>query len=1230
MDKNSARNLVKRTFENPFDKGNFIAFSKNLLKSFEPKSFAYSSNDIPENYKDYVISLERIGQYIFDGNEIDLLIVTLKKETSLERARTMQRNFVAWYLKGSRGGKLKDAALVAFISPDSEDWRFSLVKMDYRWEENSAGRNKVREEFTPAKRWSFLVGKNEKTHTVQSRFLPLLEDDRKPTLEALEDVFSVEPVTEEFFEAYKYALDNVIVPSLPKSASQDKKHSFAQLLLSRIIFVYFLQRKGWFKWKDYIQDKNYLKNFWRKYKESGHRNKFYSSWLSSLFFGAFNKKSSFIDRDLPDDIKESLNLMPFLNGGLFSKTELDNLGFDLPDSVFDWLFEEDLRDKRKGFLETFNFTIDESLPLDMEVAVDPEVLGKVYESLINEEEKSGAGIFYTPRVEIDLMCRLSLVEYLGSRTNIEKSKIVNFIFNPHNSQELTGEEVRKIKSSLDSVKIVDPAVGSASFLVSFMNILVELHCELSRILGLREENIFSLKQRIILENLYGVDVKDWAVMVGELRLWLSLILETEEKYMDIYTKPLLPNLSFKIRQGDSLVQEIADTCINLKGTMYDIPSSIRKKIRELIDRKRDFFSGRRSADLKEVQYIEKLEQDIFIKIIRSKIDATAKKISTLDTEIKRLKDDKDLWGIEFEATKADVAKMETERGKLEISIENYKKILSTLGKKTEKDYFLWELDFLEVFAQNGGFDIVIGNPPYVRQELIAPPLENQNDYTDEEWRELKKQYKEKLIKSVQNLWNGGLKIDRKSDLYVYFYYLGLSLLKPNGVFCFINSNSWLDVGYGAALQEFLLKRMHPLMIIDNLKKRSFKQADVNTVIVLIKRPEQVPGDYSLKFVAFKKPFEDVISAEVINKIYNIEKPTFDDPDFRLYPKARKELLLEGVEVPEDDELALEHKPENLPYVGNKWGGKYLRAPEIYFKILEKGKDKLVRLGDIAEVRFGIKTGANEFFYLKPVDLTVKQVVEISKRNPDALIRVRNGAGWEGKIEAQFLKPVIKSPKELKTIVVRVEDLNFLVFMCHRSKRELKGTKALEYIIWGEKKKYHLRPTCRSRERWWDLGSSNISSYVWSMTYRERFFIPLNKVAYADARFYDIFVNESIGAILNSTYCLFLVELQSRGYGGGGGPVDVKVYEVNNLLVPEIKLSQEYLNDINRPINSIFLELGFDPKKPIRDQDPNPLPDRKALDGIVFDALGLTEEERKEVYWAVAELVKNRLEKARSI
>ncbi|MEM5810246.1 MAG: DNA methyltransferase, partial [Candidatus Aenigmatarchaeota archaeon] len=826
-----------------------------------------------------------------------------------------------------------------------------------------------------------------------------------------QNAFDVERVTEEFFKAYKHALEKIKeILERQRKRNPSMCHSYAQQLLSRIMFLYYVQKKGWLKWKDYTQDKKYIKNLWEKYKSYANNTEdtFYSEWLSSLFFGAFNKKHTLISKKLPEEVKESFALMPFLNGGLFSKNELDEVGFHVPDEVFSLLFDISPSDKNKGFLERFNFTVREDTPLDVEVAVDPEMLGKVYESLISEEERGGVGIFYTPRIEIDLICKMSLVEYLVNESKINKEKIIDLIFDPHNKiSQFTKEELKEIKEKLDKVKIVDPAVGSASFLVGMMNILVELHSLLTKQVEGREENLFALKQKIIQENLYGVDVKDWACMVGELRLWLSLIIETEEKYMDIYTKPLLPNLSFKIRQGDSLVEEIGGIQISLRGEISRyIPPSIETKIKELIDKKNAFFSHQRSADLKEIEEIEKLEHDIFTEILKSKIEDFSKKIKSLENMKKVLEGQKNILVKENEKVKEEIKNIEAKIEELTKEKEKYEFGLVNLKRKTKKDYFLWEVDFAEVFAERGGFDIVIGNPPYVRQEMIAPPLENPNNYTDEKWRELKGEYKEKLINSVKNIWPQVKNIDKKSDLYVYFYYHGLSLLRPGGIFCFINSNSWLDVGYGAGLQKFLLKNMEPIYIIDNLKKRSFKQADVNTVIVLIQRPKEKLKDYTIKFVAFKKPFEDVINAEVMKRIEETKEPIFDDQDFRIFPKTKKELLLEGVEMDEEKgRLYLQLESEHLPYIGNKWGGKYLRAPEIYFKILEKGKGKLVRLGDIAEVRRGYTTGANEFFYLKPVGMTVKEVVEIAEKNPDALIPVRNGAGWEGEIEAEFLKPV---------------------------------------------------------------------------------------------------------------------------------------------------------------------------------------------------------------------------------
>jgi hypothetical protein len=396
----------------------------------------------------------------------------------------------------------------------------------------------------------------------------------------------------------------------------------------------------------------------------------------------------------------------------------------------------------------------------------------------------------------------------------------------------------------------------------------------------------------------------------------------------------------------------------------------------------------------------------------------------------------------------------------------------------------------------------------------------------------------------------------------------------------------------------------------------------------------------LKFIGFKKPFEEIAKAEVFKQIEREDKFVINDI-YRLFPKKRLELLEEGVEIPEDEGLILDVK--SLPYIGNKWGGKYLRAPEIFFKILEKGKDKLVRLGDIAEVKFGIKTGANEFFYLEPT----------GKPAPKGLLHVKNSAGWEGYIEEEFLKPVIKSPRELKTIIVREEDLKYKVFMCHKSKEQLKGTYALKYIEWGEKQGYHKRPTCASRPRWWDLGHRKYGNFLWTMTYRERFFIAKNNNSYADARLYEIYSEPEIGYIINSTFGMFWMEMEARGYGGGGGPVDVKVYEVENMLIINISFfsySQRHAltNSFNRistrEILSIFEELGFQkctqrnckhPEHPYEYVKPEEvsfdriMPDRRELDKIVFEALGLTEEEQLEVYRAVLELVKNRLLKAKS-
>ncbi len=300
MDKQQAQTIIKEVFEKSFNKDSFNGFIKNFLNQIEDAPFSYQGNYIPDAYKPFISRYERIGKYNDGEKRIDILIVYLNRKTSIERARTSQRNFIAGYLDGKYGSDVsKDAALVAFVSPNKEDWRFSLVKMDYRFEQTKNGKIKVKEEFTPARRWSFLVGKNEASHTAQSRLIDRLADDEhNPTLAQIEEAFNIEKVTKEFFEEYrqlflwvKETLDKIVEQSAKIKSDFEKKGvntvDFAKELLGQIVFLYFLQKKGWFgvkrgaKWGS--GSKRFLRDlFEKKHSDYGNFFKPYSGIQHAL------------------------------------------------------------------------------------------------------------------------------------------------------------------------------------------------------------------------------------------------------------------------------------------------------------------------------------------------------------------------------------------------------------------------------------------------------------------------------------------------------------------------------------------------------------------------------------------------------------------------------------------------------------------------------------------------------------------------------------------------------------------------------------------------------------------------------------------------------------------------------------------------------------------------------------------------------------------------------------
>ncbi|NWF98799.1 MAG: Eco57I restriction-modification methylase domain-containing protein, partial [Nitrospirae bacterium] len=868
------------------------------------------------------------------------------------------------------------------------------------------------------------------------------------------DAFSVRKVTDEFFEDYKNAFFELRKTFERQKIPVKQAHELTQQFLNRLMFLYFLSKKRWLN-----NDIKFIRWYWERYKEEKRKgnveeDSFYDKWLKILFLEAFNNKYSHPSYQ-PSDVRRILADAPYLNGGLFRRNELDELPFKITDSLFEMVF---------NFFEKYNFTIREELPLDVEVAVDPKMIGYVYESLSNvaEEiyERQDLGIFYTPTIEVDFMCRRSLVEYLSNHlSDIPKEWIYRLIFDE--DKEEVSRYISKnnlwyrLEELLDNLAVVDPTCGSGAFLVGMLHALVELYRLIYTFIK-REMTEFELKKKIIGTSFYGVDVMPWAVHSAELRLWLQLIIEEDIPVEQRKLFPLLPNLNLKLRVGDSLVQEVGGINLHIRDSR--LSPALKRQLSTIKTEKEKYYNNDPTAKFKSIEALQREELRIFTNILDERIINIQKEIQVLESEKRHLQtemfgttnqeEQKHLFEEQIKALKQDIDRLRETRSKIQ---------------SPEHKPFVWDIDFAEIFGDKGGFDIVIGNPPYVRQEKIAPPNKLRSEVSLEE----KRQYKEKLLSSIQVHYPFIKKIDKKSDYYIYFYFHGLSLLNDKGIFCFITSNSWLDVGYGKDLQEFLLKYCHIKAIYDNEAKRSFEHADVNTIIALLGPPQITKNGkdwHALKetarFVMFKKPFEEVINPKnllAIEKADSIEKTEL----YRVYPVKQETLLEEGWEIPEEEEeiatpsapndkgkavierskgmkqseTLLKEKFSTGKYEGNKWGGKYLRAPDIFFTILEKGKGKLVRLGDIAEVRFGIKTGANEFFYLD-----------------EARIK-------EWGIEEEFLKPVIKSPRECKSILIKPEDLKYKVFMCHKDKKDLKGTNALKYIEWGEKQGFHKRPTC---------------------------------------------------------------------------------------------------------------------------------------------------------------------------
>ena len=1089
--------------------------------------------------------------------------------------------------------------LFIFSNQEQTDWHFVNVKYDA---EDSKKRRLFRR---------ITISPHEKLRTASERIAMLdlasisTDPDALSPLDIQtrhEEAFDVEAVTKQFFEDYQSVFHTLQDDLTNQTADRRWAHDYALQFLNRCMFLYFIQRKGWLG-----DDTEFLRSFWENYRAADEpADSFVDRWLNLLFFEAFNNRFHGGHRHFPNTIREALALAPYLNGGLFRENDLDGAhNFYISDQRFKGIFD---------FLENYNFTIAEDSPLDQEVAVDPEMIGKVYESLVNvsdeADERGDAGIFYTPRTEIDLMCRLALVDNLTNHLGAEHKNLLYealFAFDPDDKADADGKLAQAslwepLDTTLKGLAAVDPACGSGSFLVGLLHILDDLRDRANQWLE-REESNFERKKGIIGQNLYGVDVMEWACHVAELRLWLALIIDAEfsAAALHLRNEPLLPHFSFNIRCGDSLVQEIGGMNLAIRrDEVSSVPRALKARITRLQNAKLQFFNNDPDCPYRSEKELEGEELGLFRALIDSQTQNIEKEIERLQQRIDGPREQQILTDNTVEERtdhQFELQAMEW-RQQIEALTEDLNRLKETRNalRSAGGVPFVWEIAFVEIFTgEKEGFDIVIGNPPYVRQESIADPNLPRERVTTEN----KKEYKTKLARSVYQAFprffrynpSGTVshKLDAKSDLYIYFYFHGLSLLNPTGAFCFITSNSWLDVGYGKDLQEFLLKHCHIKQIIDNQARRSFASADVNTVICLFSAPnekEQQGLDQTARFVTFKTAFEGILDAVIFYEIETAPE-RLSIQEHRTFPISQGNLLKESI-----DNTASTPK-----YTGDKWGGKYLRAPDIYWTILEKGKDKLVRLGDIAEVKRGFTTGANEFFYLN-----------------DERIQ-------EWGIEEEFLKPVVTSMHEIERLVIEASHVQKCIFLCDLTKTELRkraAKRTLEYITYGEtlttsKKASHTvggvplpeASTVSNRSIWYTVPDQEGGDFIIPRLIRQRFFVPLNKYHFriGDMFFHGKFRNrktsELAAALLNATLVYFLLELMGRI--NVSGRINIYGPEIKPLLIPN---PSNFSDREAAEIIGAFNILSQREVMPI-DQEIH-ASDRKNFDMLILKPLGLAD------------------------
>ncbi len=667
------------------------------------------------------------------------------------------------------------AVLAFFIQSGRDEYRLTYAARESELDLETL---EVQTRETAPKRFTFLLGPAEPCRTAAQRLAELAEKKDEVTLRDVERTFSVERLNKEFFATYKhhyeifvkYLINDTVAPEkiFGVTATRDDEdefdgackplRDFVKRLLGRIVFLHFLQRKGWLgcnanskEWKN--GDRDFMLHYFEKSEQSGQAAQFHSLWLTPLFFDALNNP------DRPRDVFSPTGTrIPYLNGGLFEEVFAKTRAIDFPEN-----FSRDLLQ----FFAQYNFTIDENDPEENEVGIDPEMLGHIFENLLEDNKDRGA--YYTPKAIVQYMCQQALLEYLrthiGEHVELDRLVVEKDPGDRSDARSWARKCGNRIEQLIDNAKICDPAVGSSAFPIGMLNEMLQIKLALDLTLDRRQAH--EAKKALIERCLHGVDIDPGAIEIARLRFWLALIVDAE-------TPEPLPNLDYKLYCTDSLIERVRGEAVNV-GTKTPNDPQTRTAIENLVVAKHKLYDAHTKPQKREARHelyaaLGSLAQ-IELTHLRNEANFSDEEFGRVVTSIEEL-------GSLVRDLQATKKRKVADRERALDAIQEW-------FEAADKRTFLWQLHFGEIFI-GGGFDIVIANPPYG----VPFAIEAAN-YLRETYE-------------VAGRW---------LESFALFLELAMRLLKSEGVFSFILPSGWFGASQAGALRQFLTYKTRPIDIV---------------------------------------------------------------------------------------------------------------------------------------------------------------------------------------------------------------------------------------------------------------------------------------------------------------------------------------------------------------------------------------------------------------------------------